>query len=121
MIDLSLLKRGRDVGREGGRRCDRPGTPGDHRWHRVSDLARCARGDGGREGRGAGTRIVTDAKERRRKRATLGARAPQVIAAGNIDGLVQSGAGAEGPVVRRGERLDRAPGGPCPRALSKTP
>ncbi len=54
----------------------------------------------------------------RRKVATLEARAPQVIAAGNIGCMMQIGAGTEVPVVHTVELLDWATGGPMPRALA---
>ena len=53
----------------------------------------------------------------RRKVATLAARAPQVIAAGNIGCMVQIGGGTGLPVVHTVELLDWATGGPKPRAL----
>ncbi|QYK40816.1 MAG: glycolate oxidase subunit GlcF [Paracoccaceae bacterium] len=52
-----------------------------------------------------------------RKVATLEARAPQVIAAGNIGCMMQIGSGTEVPVVHTVELLDWATGGPVPRAL----
>jgi glycolate oxidase iron-sulfur subunit len=54
---------------------------------------------------------------RRRKVATLEAKAPQVIAAGNIGCLMQIGSGTAVPVVHTVELLDWANGGPRPRAL----
>jgi glycolate oxidase iron-sulfur subunit len=54
---------------------------------------------------------------RRRKVATLEARAPEVIAAGNIGCLMQIGAGTRVPVVHTVELLDWATGGPRPPAL----
>jgi glycolate oxidase iron-sulfur subunit len=53
-----------------------------------------------------------------RKVATLEARAPQVIAAGNIGCMVQIGQGTGVPVVHTVELLDWATGGPRPRALT---
>ena len=53
----------------------------------------------------------------RRKVATLAARVPQVIAAGNIGCMVQIGGGTGLPVVHTVELLDWATGGPQPRAL----
>ncbi len=54
---------------------------------------------------------------KRRKVATLEARAPDVIAAGNIGCLMQIGSGTDVPVVHTVELLDWANGGPRPRAL----
>jgi glycolate oxidase iron-sulfur subunit len=54
----------------------------------------------------------------RRKVATLAARAPDVIAAGNIGCMVQIGAASAVPVVHTVELLDWATGGPKPRALA---
>jgi glycolate oxidase iron-sulfur subunit len=54
----------------------------------------------------------------RRKVATLEAKAPQVIAAGNIGCMMQIGAGTAVPVVHTVELLDWATGGPMPRALA---
>jgi glycolate oxidase iron-sulfur subunit len=59
--------------------------------------------------------ISTELK--RRKVATLEARAPDVIAAGNIGCMMQIGGGTEVPVVHTVELLDWATGGPRPRAL----
>ncbi|MBE2278744.1 MAG: glycolate oxidase subunit GlcF [Rhodobacteraceae bacterium] len=53
----------------------------------------------------------------RRKVARLEARAPEVIAAGNIGCMMQIGAGTAVPVVHTVELLDWATGGPKPRAL----
>ncbi len=53
-----------------------------------------------------------------RKVRTLEARAPQVIAAGNIGCMMQIGSGTAIPVVHTVELLDWATGGPQPRALS---
>ena len=52
-----------------------------------------------------------------RKVQTLEARAPDIIAAGNIGCMVQIGSGTEIPVVHTVELLDWATGGPAPRAL----
>jgi len=52
-----------------------------------------------------------------RKVATLEARAPQVIAAGNIGCMMQIGSATAVPVVHTVELLDWATGGPQPRAL----
>ena len=52
-----------------------------------------------------------------RKVKTLEARAPDIIAAGNIGCMVQIGSGTEIPVVHTVELLDWATGGPEPRAL----
>jgi glycolate oxidase iron-sulfur subunit len=57
------------------------------------------------------------AELKRRKVATLEARAPQVIAAGNIGCMMQIGSGTEIPVVHTVELIDWATGGPRPRAL----
>lgn len=54
---------------------------------------------------------------RDRKVATLEAKAPQVIAAGNIGCMMQIGSGTGVPVVHTVELLDWATGGPVPRAL----
>jgi glycolate oxidase iron-sulfur subunit len=58
---------------------------------------------------------------KRRKVATLEAKAPQVIAAGNIGCMMQIGSGTAVPVVHTVELLDWACGGPKPRALSDLP
>jgi glycolate oxidase iron-sulfur subunit len=58
------------------------------------------------------------ARLRARKVQTLEARAPQVIAAGNIGCMLQIGAGTAIPVVHTVELLDWASGGPQPAALS---
>ena len=55
---------------------------------------------------------------KRRKVATLEAKSPQVIAAGNIGCMVQIGGGTDLPVVHTVELLDWALGGPKPPALS---
>ena len=55
-----------------------------------------------------------------RKVRTLEARAPQVIAAGNIGCMMQIGSGTGIPVVHTVELLDWATGGPQPRALAAT-
>jgi glycolate oxidase iron-sulfur subunit len=52
-----------------------------------------------------------------RKVATLEAKAPDVIAAGNIGCMMQIGSGTGIPVVHTVELLDWATGGPRPRAL----
>jgi len=54
---------------------------------------------------------------KRRKVATLEARSPDVIAAGNIGCMMQIGSGTGVPVVHTVELLDWATGGPRPRAL----
>jgi len=54
---------------------------------------------------------------KRRKVATLEARAPDVIAAGNIGCMVQIGSGTSVPVVHTVELLDWATGGPVPPSL----
>ncbi|PJF09173.1 glycolate oxidase subunit GlcF [Pseudorhodobacter sp. MZDSW-24AT] len=53
-----------------------------------------------------------------RKVQTLEARAPDVIAAGNIGCMMQIGSGTGVPVVHTVELLDWATGGPKPRALT---
>ena len=58
------------------------------------------------------------AELKRRKVATLEAKAPQVIAAGNIGCMMQIGSGTGVPVVHVVELLDWASGGPRPRALA---
>lgn len=55
---------------------------------------------------------------KRRKVQTLEAKAPQVIAAGNIGCMMQIGSGTGIPVVHTVELLDWATGGPKPRALN---
>ncbi|MCA3446371.1 MAG: glycolate oxidase subunit GlcF [Rhodobacter sp.] len=55
-----------------------------------------------------------------RKVRTLEAKAPQVIAAGNIGCMIQIGSGTGIPVVHTVELLDWATGGPQPRALVAT-
>ena len=57
------------------------------------------------------------AELKRRKVRTLEAKAPQVIAAGNIGCMMQIGSGTGIPVVHTVELLDWATGGPKPRAL----
>ena len=52
-----------------------------------------------------------------RKVATLEAKAPDVIAAGNIGCMMQIGSGTEVPVVHSVELIDWATGGPKPPAL----
>lgn len=54
---------------------------------------------------------------KRRKVATLEARAPDVIAAGNIGCMMQIGSGTTIPVVHTVELIDWATGGPRPRSL----
>ena len=61
--------------------------------------------------------ISTELK--RRKVATLVARAPDVIAAGNIGCMMQIGSGTATPVVHTVELLDWATGGPVPPALAR--
>ncbi len=56
---------------------------------------------------------------RARKVATLAARAPDVIAAGNLGCMLQIGAGTGIPVVHTVELLDWATGGPLPPALQR--
>ena len=53
-----------------------------------------------------------------RKVKTLEAKAPQVIAAGNIGCMMQIGSGTRVPVVHTVELLDWATGGPKPRKLA---
>lgn len=53
-----------------------------------------------------------------RKVATLEAKTPDVIAAGNIGCMMQIGSGTGVPVVHAVELLDWATGGPKPKALS---
>lgn len=57
------------------------------------------------------------AELKRRKVATLEAKAPDVIAAGNIGCMVQIGSGTGVPVVHTVELLDWATGGAKPRVL----
>lgn len=59
------------------------------------------------------------AELKRRKVATLEARVPQVVAAGNIGCMMQIGSGTGVPVVHTVELLDWATGGPLPRALAE--
>jgi glycolate oxidase iron-sulfur subunit len=54
-----------------------------------------------------------------RKVATLMAKAPDVIAAGNIGCMMQIGSGTNTPVVHTVELLDWATGGPRPRAMGE--
>lgn len=61
---------------------------------------------------------VISAELKRRKVATLEARAPDVIAAGNIGCMMQIGSGTGVPVVHTVQLLDWATGGPQPRALA---
>ena len=58
------------------------------------------------------------AELKRRKVTTLEARAPDVIAAGNIGCMMQIGSGTGVPVVHTVQLLDWATGGPQPRALA---
>lgn len=58
------------------------------------------------------------AELKRRKVATLEAKAPQIIAAGNIGCMMQIGSGTGIPVVHTVELLDWATGGPQPRGLA---
>ena len=58
------------------------------------------------------------AELKRRKVATLEARAPDVIAAGNIGCMMQIGSGTGVPVVHTVQLLEWATGGPQPRALA---
>ena len=60
--------------------------------------------------------ISRQLKERKVK--TLEAKAPDVIAAGNIGCMMQIGTGTQTPVVHTVELLDWATGGPKPRALT---
>jgi glycolate oxidase iron-sulfur subunit len=55
---------------------------------------------------------------KRRKVATLEAKSPDIIAAGNIGCMMQIGSGTGVPVVHTVELLDWATGGPKPRALA---
>ena len=55
---------------------------------------------------------------KKRKVATLEAKDPQVIAAGNIGCMMQIGGGTKVPVVHTAELLDWATGGPKPEALA---
>ena len=54
---------------------------------------------------------------KRRKVATLEARTPDIIAAGNIGCMMQIGSGTEVPLVHSVELIDWATGGPRPAAL----
>ncbi|MEM6971497.1 MAG: glycolate oxidase subunit GlcF [Pseudomonadota bacterium] len=54
---------------------------------------------------------------KKRKVATLEAKAPEVIAAGNIGCMQQIGSGTGIPIVHTAALLDWATGGPVPRAL----
>ena len=60
------------------------------------------------------------AELKRRKVATLEAKSPQVIAAGNIGCMMQIGSGTGIPVVHTVELLDWATGGPKPRGLGQS-
>jgi glycolate oxidase iron-sulfur subunit len=57
-------------------------------------------------------------KLKARKIRTLEAKAPDIIAAGNIGCMMQIGSGTSVPVVHTVELLDWATGGPRPRALT---
>ena len=57
------------------------------------------------------------AELKRRKVATLEAKSPQIIAAGNIGCMMQIGSGTGIPVVHTVELIDWATGGPEPRKL----
>ncbi|WP_071672490.1 glycolate oxidase subunit GlcF [Nioella nitratireducens] len=57
------------------------------------------------------------AKLKARKIRTLEAKAPDIIAAGNIGCMMQIGSGTEVPIVHTVELLDWATGGPRPAAL----
>jgi glycolate oxidase iron-sulfur subunit len=54
-----------------------------------------------------------------RKVATLEAKSPDLISAGNIGCMMQIGAGTEVPIVHTVELLDWATGGPRPKALAE--
>ncbi|MFZ5963160.1 glycolate oxidase subunit GlcF [Thalassococcus sp. BH17M4-6] len=60
------------------------------------------------------------ARLKARKVRTLEAKAPDVIAAGNIGCMMQIGTGTQVPVVHTVELLDWAAGGPKPPALDRT-
>ena len=60
------------------------------------------------------------AELKRRKVATLEAKSPDLIAAGNIGCMMQIGSGTERPVVHTVELLDWATGGPEPRSLRRS-
>ena len=62
---------------------------------------------------------VISAELKRRKVATLEAKTPDVIAAGNIGCMMQIGAGTGVPVVHSVELVDWATGGPRPRGLGE--
>jgi glycolate oxidase iron-sulfur subunit len=59
------------------------------------------------------------AELKRRKLATLAAREPQVIAAGNIGCMVQLASGTDVPVVHSVELIDWATGGPKPPKMAR--
>ncbi|MEO0860076.1 MAG: glycolate oxidase subunit GlcF [Pseudomonadota bacterium] len=59
------------------------------------------------------------AELKRRKVATLEAKAPDVIAAGNIGCMMQIGSAASAPIVHTVELLDWVTGGPKPPALTR--
>jgi glycolate oxidase iron-sulfur subunit len=58
------------------------------------------------------------AELKRRKVATLAAKKPDVIAAGNLGCMMQIASGSDIPVVHTVELLDWAHGGPKPRILA---
>ena len=60
------------------------------------------------------------AELKRRKVASLEAKAPEVIAAGNIGCMMQIGGATGVPVVHTVELIDWATGGPKPRALARS-
>ncbi len=64
---------------------------------------------------------VISAELKARKIATIEARRPDLIAAGNIGCMMQIGSGTSLPVVHTVELLDWATGGPKPPALSRQP
>ena len=61
---------------------------------------------------------VISAELKARKVKTLEAKAPDIVAAGNIGCMMQIGSGTGVPVVHTVELLDWATGGPRPRALA---
>ena len=58
-------------------------------------------------------------KLKARKIRTLEAKAPEVIATGNIGCMMQIGGGTDVPVVHTVELLDWATGGPVPTAIAR--
>jgi len=56
-----------------------------------------------------------------RKVTALEARAPDIIAAGNIGCMMQIGSATDIPIVHTVELLDWATGGPLPPALANLP